>query len=496
MQTAPLTEEAIGWLEKRGIDIETAERYGVASAVPSRRTKHCWVAFPHKLDGQVVHWTARVISEPKPDAWSHQQKGGRRCLWNQDVVRDKTLRTQTPLIITEGHLDALAFMTVGYTAVTSVPDGAPGKPSEDDPLPKAKYAYLADVRDEVQTWPSVIIAADNDGPGRALFDDLSRIIGKSHCRIIDYPGGAKDANQVLLESGPEALVSAVEAARWCHIGGIYELSTLPPLDLAEAVRCGISGVDQHWRFRTGEMSVLTGVPTYGKTTLANQIGAMMAKNHGWVVAWCSPEQHPSIHVDRLLNVYMGKPMDHATEEEVAAARRWLAGHSIWFGEEGDDEMTLDWLEERVATAAWRHNVSMAVVDPYNQVVPVRDYRVSGHEYSGETLRRLHRRCRESGIHMLINAHPTKPHNRESDKLKPPHGYAIDGSSHFVNRPDLGATVHRYPDHTEFWCWKARYQDGKWYDNGKAGKSKLHFDPTSARFTAQEALSIDDNGFRR
>lgn len=497
MQTTSLTEEAIGWLEKRGLDVEVANRCGVASAVPSRPTKHCWVAFPHTLDGAVVHWTARVISEPKPDAWSFQQKGGRRCLWNQDIVRDRTLRSQAPLIITEGHLDALAFMSVGFQAVTSIPDGAPGKPSEDDPLPKAKYAYLADIRDDVQAWPSVILATDADGPGRALFDDLSRIIGRSHCRVIEYPGGAKDANQALIEHGPEALVAAVESARWYHIGGIYELDTLPPMDLAPALRCGISGVDQHWRFRSGEMSVLTGVPTFGKTTLANQIGAMMAKNHGWVVAWCSPEQHPQIHVDRLLHVYMGKTRDRASEQEIEEARHWLRGHSIWFGEEGDDEMTIDWFEERLATAAWRHNVGLVVLDPWNQMVHTRSEFLGLHEYTGETLRRLHRRCRESGVHLMINVHPTKPqNNREGDKAKPPGGYAISDSSHFFNRPDLGATVHRYADHTEFWCWKARYQDGKWYDNGKTGKTKLQFSSDSARFTAQEAVAVDDAGFRR
>ena len=363
MRTVSLTEAAIGWLERRGIDVEAAARYGVSSVVPTRRTRDTWIAFPHEVRGQVVHWTARVVSEPKPESWTYQKKGGQRCLWNQDIVFDKSLQPQAPLIITEGHLDALAFMTIGYRAVCSVPDGAPSKPSVDDPLPKAKYAYLADIRAELHAWQSIIIATDNDGSGQALFEDLVRIIGRSRCRVIEYPGGAKDANQALIEHGSEALVQAVEGARWCHVGGIYQLDELPKLQLKAALACGIRGVDQLWRFRTGEMSVLTGVPNHGKTVLANNIGMGMAENHQWVVGFFSPEQHASIHVDRLLTLRLRRRPENATEEEVEEARRWIAGHFVWFCEEEEREASIEWFDEKVATAAWRYNLSMAILDP-------------------------------------------------------------------------------------------------------------------------------------
>ena len=214
---------------------------------------------------------------PEAAAWTFQKKGGQRYLWNQDVVFDKSLQSQAPLIVTKGDLDALAFVSVGYRAVCSVPDGAPSKPSVDNPAPKSKYAYLANIRDELHAWRSIIVATNNDGPGHALFEDLVRIVGRSRCRVIDYPGSAKDANQALMEYGSEQLVQAVEGARWCHVGGIYQLDELPKLQLTAALGCGISGVDQVWRFRTGEMSVLTGVPSHGKTMMANNIGIGMAE---------------------------------------------------------------------------------------------------------------------------------------------------------------------------------------------------------------------------
>ena len=186
--------------------------------------------------------------------------------------------------------------------------------------------------------------------------------------------------------------------------------------------------------------------------------------------------------------------ENASEEEVDEAKRWIAGHVVSIREEDDREATIEWMDEKVATAAWRYNLRMVVIDPWNQMCHSRMADINGHEYVGEALRLAHRRCRKSSIHMLINAHPHKPSNRESENVKAPHGYAISDSSHFVNRPDLGATLHRYEDHSLFWCWKARYADGEWYDNGRAKSVKLKFDMATRRFSAKESLSTDRNGF--
>jgi twinkle protein len=496
MRMIPLTDRAIECLEKRGIDPELAERYGVSSVELSRPSRHEWVCFPHFDGGTTAHWVARVVSDPKPDQWCTQQKGGRRCLWNQDVIHDETLMKQSPLLITEGHLDALALMTVGFRAVTSVPDGSSGtEPTAGDHadlLARDKYRYLADIRDQLRKWPSVIIATDGDGPGRALFDDLARIVGRSKCRVLDYPADCKDANDVLMKHGSEALVSAVESARWVHIGGIYELDTLPPVHIPPAVSCGITGIDALWRFRPGELSVLCGIPNHGKTILANQIGMALAQNAGWVVAYCSPEQFWPIHVERLITTWLGSPAKFASDEERERARAFIRGHIVWLARESrEQQMTVAWLCERIVTVAWRYNVKMVIVDPWNQLDHDRDTRQSMGEYSGEMLKQIGLTAQDAGVHVLLVCHPHKPQGAREGKVPMPNGYSIADSAHFVNRPDLGATLYRDDEKREtvFWCWKARLADGEWYDNGKLGIRKLGLNTLSMRFA--EIASVED-----
>lgn len=486
-KTEPLTETATAGLEARGIDPEVADRYGVRSIVPERRTKQTWISFPHVVGGSQVHWAARSLDGDKR---FHQQPGGQRCLWNHDVINDASLRSQAALIIAEGHLDALSFMTAGFTAVVSVPDGAPpahGREHDaDDPGATAKYAYLAAARDQIREWASVIIATDTDAAGNRLADDLARVIGRSRCRRAEYPDGCKDANDVLMHHGAEALLSVVERARWIQVGGVHQLDTLPKVELGSAVRSGVSGVDDLWRFRTGEISVLVGVPNHGKSTLANQIGLWLAMNQNWSVAFFTPEQHPSVHVDRLLTCYLGKSPKISSESEIAHARSFLGRHVIWIAPNIDEDCTVEWLRERMAAVAWRYNCRIVIIDPWNQLDHDRGMDWREDEYEREMLKRMRRTAVDCGLHVMILVHPRKPQTDRKDGTSPvPSGYSIAGSGHWVNAPDLGATIYRGDNHVLFQCWKARYADGREYDSGKVGSRKLGLNSLTQRFVALE-----------
>jgi twinkle protein len=493
-QTEPLTETAISALEARGIDQELADRYGVLSIVPGKRSSKAapqtWVMFPHTISGTQVHWAARTLDGEKR---FHQQPGGQRCLWNHDAIADTSLMRQTPLLVTEGHLDALSLMTVGFRAVVSVPDGAPGgkqtKPSDDEPGAKAKYSYLAAIRDQLRAWPSVILATDADLAGDRLADDLARIIGVSRCRRMEYPPGCKDANDVLVNQGADELMQCVEASKWIRVGGLYDLDTLPTLDLKPAAKSGISGIDDLWRFRPGELSVLCGTPNHGKSSLANHMGLSLAMTHGWVVAWFSPEQHPSIHVNRLISCYLAKPARIATEDELTAARKFIRNHVIWISPDRDDEPTVSWLKEHIAIVAWRYNCRMVIIDPWNQLIHDRGREFREDEYEREQLKDLGKLAVDAALHVMVLVHPRKPQtDNKSGKTPIPNGYSISGSAHWINRPDLGGTIWRDGEEVLFRCWKARYSDGEDYDNGQVGDRDMRLNRYTMRYYANDLRS--------
>src|SRR5258708_1739454 len=94
-------------LEARGLDVELATRMGFA-AIP--RDGGEALVIPFKRDGEIVRRKYRSFGAEKK-FWA--DKGGQRCCWNEDALRDESLIGQ-PLIITEGELDALAAVQAGF----------------------------------------------------------------------------------------------------------------------------------------------------------------------------------------------------------------------------------------------------------------------------------------------------------------------------------------------------------------------------------------------
>lgn len=68
------------------------------------------------------------------------------------------------------------------------------------------------------------LATDADGPGQALTEELARRIGKERCWRVTWPGGLKDANEVLLALGVDDVREAIERAQPYPIKSLHGLS--------------------------------------------------------------------------------------------------------------------------------------------------------------------------------------------------------------------------------------------------------------------------------
>lgn len=84
----------------------------------------------------------------------------------------------------------------------------------------------------------IIIATDSDGPGQALSEELARRLGRERCWRVKWPtaGAAegtkapslKDANEVLMAKGADALKAAVEGAEPYPIRGLFRCVSFSP----------------------------------------------------------------------------------------------------------------------------------------------------------------------------------------------------------------------------------------------------------------------------
>lgn len=258
----PLTEAHIEGLEARAIDPETAVRYGVeASEVLGGDA----IAIPYIDDGKTVGRKHRTMTGEKRFT---QDKGTPQILWNVDCLRDETLRAE-PLIITEGEMDALAALQAGYKRVVSVPGGAPSERIMGDDGKKYGFLEHAKALLEAPNVETIILAVDTDSNGANLRDDLALRLGAARCKFVTYPKPpnqppCKDLNDALMAFGEKGVVASITNARLMHIHGYYELSELPELAVNHAYPTGIINLDDHYKLRLGDFTVITGIPGHGK----------------------------------------------------------------------------------------------------------------------------------------------------------------------------------------------------------------------------------------
>ena len=113
------------WLETRGLDPALAEKLGLETVT---RGGAAWLAVPYLEAGEVINHKYRRTSEKD----HRMDEGAPLALWNADCLSDPRLRNgQAPLLMTEGEWDAIAAIQSGCPCTFSVPNGAPGKPTQD-----------------------------------------------------------------------------------------------------------------------------------------------------------------------------------------------------------------------------------------------------------------------------------------------------------------------------------------------------------------------------
>lgn len=470
-----LTEEARDELELRGIRPEIAEQHGVRSAVPRGDDDRAWIAFRHTIDGENDHFAVRTITGTKQ---FFQSKGTDRRLWNNEAIANPDL-AQQPLIITEGQLDALALLGVGFDRVVSVPDGAPSQAVGDSEEAQSKYRYLdgaalAEVRE-------IILASDGDEPGRALMSDLAIRLGRHRCRFVKWPKKTKDACDVLAEYGAEVLVQTINSAKWFKLDGCYRWHDLPDVPPETPFPVGIAGLDELWKPSSGRMTVLTGVPGHGKTALITDIVCHLAEA-GKVVCLGSLEEDVRKTIGtKIMSWFLRKRVEYAKPSEIEYVDGMIQKRFLFIQPDEDDEepATVGYFMERAAAMVVRNNASFVVLDPWNEIDHTdRPGGVSPTEYIGVMLKRLRRHAKRFDYHLLIAAHPTKLGRGKDGHLPIATGYDISDSANWVNKPDNGLTVYRRMDGTvTLSSWKCKAEGVI----GTLGERRFSFNDQEQRF---------------
>lgn len=473
LQEARVHEKHKEWIESRGIDPVLAEKLGVETVAKGGAN---WITIPYLENGKLVNRKYRLTSEKR-----HQMEpGADLLLWNCDILKDQRCQKEA-VIITEGEWDAIAAIQAGFDLSVSVPNGAPGKQTED--LDNAtRYNWFDRHLAELSEVSTFILATDGDEAGQYLAADLVALLGAEKCKFIVYPDGCKDLNEVLHAYGESAVTQVINQAKEVPVKGLYSLDDFPEKAEVRYLDMGIIALRDYIKIVPGTLTVFTGFANMGKSTLMNEIIAHALRQIPVCLASFETEVKPILR-DGLRKVLHGCAAADMPNQDFTECDKMLSERLriITQAVDEDLEMNLEEFLETCRTAVIRDGVKMIILDPWNELEHKRRPHETETDYISRALRAIKRFAKQHDIAFWIVAHPTKPNERSN---KVPGLYDISGSANWANKADYGLTYHRPdPEQNKALAIITKVRMGL---PGKKGKVPLQFDFRDSRFKADEA----------
>tara|TARA_Y100001972_G_scaffold44996_1_gene55544 strand:+ start:1801 stop:3549 length:1749 start_codon:yes stop_codon:yes gene_type:complete len=443
-----ISEGIENFFRTRHISNKTVQAFGIyAEDQYINDQKERCIAFPYRVDGELIN--VKYRSQNKQ---FRQQKNAERSLFNIDRVKRHWEETgRKDLVFVEGEMDVLAFYEAGIKNAITLPDGAPKRAKFD----QADKRFMALVNCEwIQDAEKIIIATDADEAGRALALELVHRFGKDRCWRIKWPeSDEKDANELLINKGCQALREIIEAAEPYPIDGLYSVDNFRDQVLniyhgetEQPLSTGFSILDSIYRIKPSTFHVVTGVPNHGKSNFIDQLAINMAQIHGWKFAIFSPEHSSPQHLRRLTEKVARKPFDigpneRMSEEKLNSSLDFLEKH-FHFINNKDEIPTISWILGKAKIACLRYGIRGLIIDPYNEINAERSNGKREDEHIRDTISECKAFCRQHEIVLWMIAHPAKMYRNQDGEIPAPSMYDISGASHWNNMADVGLVIHR------------------------------------------------------
>ena len=475
LEAAQPADKLLAWFASRGIPAEVVSRHRIEARevwMPQTNKNERAICFPYFRDGEVVNVKYRDAAKN-----FRMEKDAELCLYGLDDIRDCAV-----IIVTEGEIDKLSLEVAGFTNAVSVPNGA-----------GTNLDCLAADDDTLADVVKVVLAGDADKAGEELTQSLIARFGRDRCYRVEWPEDCKDANDVLVKHGAEALAMCIEGARAVPIEGVFEVEDIRS-EVEYLYENGRpSGVDPGWdnlrqfyRPRLGDWTAVLAIPGAGKTSFEAALAVNLAGLHGWRFLVFPAENLPAAeYVSILLEIYVGKPFNEGPHERMTVAERdealdWIQEHFI-ICDPGDEECDLDRILTIARAYCLRRGINGLIIDPWNELDHAQPSHQTQTQYIGSSLRKIRRFAKTHNCHVWVTVHPTKMQKDKEGDYPVPTLYDADGSAHWRNKCDAGLVLYRhYSDNTkplEIYIQKIRW---RWC--GKLGRADLYFDELTGRYS--------------
>lgn len=482
-QQRTFTAKVSQFIKNRGISIQTAKN---AKLYEMQRGPSTVIGFPIFMNMTLVNvkfldmdwkpgnkypkWTqlpkntgTRIIPFGMQDLKTHDDQGNK---FNNNV-----------LIWTEGEWDMLTWKECGYLNVISVPQGAPSLKAKDF---KKEFAYLQDkyVQSALKDIDIHYLAVDNDAAGIKLRGHMAMILGKEKCRVIKYPTGYKDINEVFngdeKKKLPALFKKGVDECFYnsssVPIAGVIKASHVKA-DLMKirddgftpGLGCGVPEVDFLFTVKPKLIQFTTGVPGSGKSVWTRWwLVKMIQHNADLDLKWAlfTPENRPVAReyakiVEALTGMSIKKGQKNSIPDDLLRkALNFVEKHFFIispdklnyeaFGGKIDPTKinTLEAIEKYLVYLKKTEDIFGYVIDAWNKIEHQQPKWQTETAFISEQLDKLVDFNDYYDVFGNVIVHPRKI-EMVGANYKMPSLYDIKGSSAWKEKADYGLLIHRY-----------------------------------------------------
>lgn len=397
---------------------------------------------------------------------------------------------QKDCVVCEGEIDQLSFYEAGITSVVSVPNGASKG--------NAKLEYLDNCYQAFEDKEKIYLATDTDEPGLILREELARRLGKHRCWVINFHEGCKDGNDVLVKHGAKELEKCYNEAIQYPLEGIFtaasmydQIMNLYEFGFPKGERILFPNFDNLITWRTGELTMITGIPNSGKSEFMDEIYMRLAALHGWKFGVFSAEnQPPEIHFAKIAEKYTGEQF-FSRERKMSLtslhkAHDFINDH-FFFIRTDVDCLSIEYLLEKGRELILRKGINALIIDPWNRVEHDIPQGMSETQYINLVLTKIYNWKEVNNCAVYVVAHPVKIKKDKLGQYEIATLYDIAGSAHFFNKTDNGISIYRNFANNEIHVY---VQKIRFKFIGRIGSQQFEYDLPTGRYKEIDQLNFN------
>lgn len=397
---------AIEYMASRGISAEICKRYELTTRTDNKNI----LVFPFYDDAGVLQFVKYRNMKfrkgvDKNKEWSEADTmpilfGMKQCV---DFRR---------LVITEGQIDSLSVVECGIDNAVSVPTGANG------------FTWLANCWDWITKFEDIVVFGDNEHGKITLADTLRARLPQlvKVVRKKDYLG-EKDANDILLKYGKQAVITAVENAEIPKLENVKDLSTVQSVDInvLPKIKTNIPDIDRViGGLVMGQVVLLTGKRGHGKSTFMSQLvcEALDQRENVFIYSgeladyhfkrWIDYQLAGTDYIKTIQNVY-GDNEYTISEDVIRQISDWYKGRAYIYDNNWlpDDDVEIESLPDTIEKVIRQYGVRLVCID--NLMTAMESVRENDQLYLAQSnfVGRLKKIAVKYDVVVILVAHPRK-----------------------------------------------------------------------------------------